>query len=164
REDAMPTIKRILCPIDFSDTAAVAAREAAALARAAGAELLLLHVLHEPFMAGSNEPGYRAPVAQQYEMIVRRKLDAAASSLRVLAKVRTLLVHGQVEDAIAQAANRHGADVIVMGTRSRKGLQRILGDSMTERVMRKSRVPVVRVSPAEIRRPSMPHVSPHGTA
>jgi nucleotide-binding universal stress UspA family protein len=160
----MPTIKRILCPVDFSDTAAVAAREAAALARAAGAELLLLHALEEPFMGGASASGYQAPIAQQYEMIVRKKLDDAASSLRLLSPVRPLLVHGSADDAIAHAATQHGADVIVMGARQRKGVARILGDSMTERVMRRSRVPVVRVSPSEVRRPRLQHAHPHGTA
>jgi universal stress protein A len=160
----MPTIKRILCPVDFSDTAAVAAREAATLARAAGAELLLLHALNQPFLGGAQQPGYQAAVAQQYEMIVRKKLDVAAAALRVLSPVRPVLVHGEVDDAIARAASQYGADVIVMGARSRKGIARILGDSMTERVMRRSRVPVVRVSPSQVRRPPMRHSMPHGLA
>lgn len=162
--DAMPTIKRVLCPVDFSDTAQVAAREAAALARAAGADLLLIHALNEPFMSGADAQGYRAPAAQQYEMIIRCKLEAMAKSLRSLATVKPMLVHGDVDEAIATTAYRHGADVIVMGARSRKGLAKLLGDSMTERVMRRSRVPVVRVAPAEIRRPSVSHAYPHGTA
>ncbi len=159
----MPTIKRILCPVDFSDTAAVAAREAATLARAAGAELLLVHAVDDPFLAGSRDSGYQAPVAQQYELIVRKKLELAANALRMLSPVRSILVHGEVEDAIAQAAAQHAADVIVMGARSRKGIARILGDSMTERVMRRSRVPVVRVHPSLVR-PQQPmrHSMPHG--
>ncbi|MET0286605.1 MAG: universal stress protein [Polyangiales bacterium] len=160
----MPTIKRILCPVDFSDTSAVAAREAATLARAAGAELLLLHALDEPFMGGASQSGYQAPIAQQYELIVRQKLEAAASALRVLVPVRPLLVHGQVDDAIARAALQHEADVIVMGARSRKGIAKLLGDSMTERVMRRARMPVVRVAPSQVRPAPMRHSMPHGTA
>jgi universal stress protein A len=160
----MPTIKRILCPVDFSDTAAVAAREAAALARASGAELLLLHALDEPFLGGGRQAGYRAPVAQQFEILMRTKLDAVASALRVLSPVRPLLVYGQVDHAIAQAALRYEADVIVMGARSRKGLAKLLGDSMTERVMKRARVPVVRVAPSQVRPSPMRHSMPHGTA
>ncbi|HEX5661132.1 MAG TPA: universal stress protein [Polyangiales bacterium] len=160
----MPTIKRILCPVDFSDTAALAAREAAQLARAAGAELLLLHALDEPLLGGGGRPGFQAPIAQQYEMILRQKLDVAASGLRLLSPVRALIVYGAVDEAIATAASQHGADVIVMGARSRKGIARILGDSMTERVMRKARVPVVRVSPSPARKPPMRHSMPHGVA
>jgi len=160
----MPTIKRVLCPVDFSDTAQVAAREAASLARAAGAELLLLHALNEPFMSGARAQGYQPPAAQQFEMIVRCQLEAMAKSLRTLTTVTPLLVYGDVDEAIATSAYQHGADVIVMGARSRKGLAKLLGDSLTERVMRRSRVPVVRVAPAELRRPSVPHAAPHGTA
>jgi nucleotide-binding universal stress UspA family protein len=144
----MPVIKLILCPVDFSDTAALGAREAASLARSAGAELLLVHALPEPWLSGHDERGYRAPIAQQYELIALRKLNDIASALSSMAPTRSVLVHGAVDDGIAQAAIKHGADLIVMGTRARKGLSRLLTDSTTERVMRRARVPVVRVCPA----------------
>jgi universal stress protein A len=160
----MPTIKRVLCPVDFSDTAAVGAREAAALARAAGAELLLVHALSEPWLASSRERGYPAPIAQQYEMIARCKLDQATDALHANTRVRSLILYGPVDEAVSRAAAKHGADVIVMGGRRRKGLARLLSDGMTERVMRRARVPVVRVSPAEQRRPPMGFAAPHGMA
>lgn len=160
----MPVINRILCPVDFTDTAAVGAREAAGLARAAGAELLLVHVLSEPWLASASESGYAAPIAQQYEMIARHKLDRAAQTLGPVARVRTQLVHGSVDEAIAQAASKHGADLIVMGTRTRKGITKLLADSMTERVMRLARVPVVRVCPTIPRRPTLGSMARHGTA
>lgn len=144
----MPVIKRILCPIDFSDTAVLGAREAAALARAAGAELMLVHALQEPWLGTRGERGYPAPVAQQYEMIAQKKLREAAQALGSLVSVRTMLAYGSVEEAIAGAASKHSADLIVMGTRARSGLQRLLADSMTERVMKRARVPVVRVCPS----------------
>jgi universal stress protein A len=160
----MPTIKRILCPVDFSDTSAVGAREAAALARAAGAELLLVHALSEPWLSGSEERGYAAPIVQQYEMIVRCKLEASADALQKLTRVRTLILHGPVDQAVSDAAARHGVDVIVMGARTRKGLSKLLADGMTERVMKRSRVPVVRVCPQIQRKPPMRFASPHGMA
>jgi len=160
----MPTINRILCPVDFSDTAAVGAREAAALARAAGAELLLVHALSEPWLSTSREKGYGAPIAQQYEMIARQKLEAAARVLAPIAHVRPVLVHGAVDEAVAHAATKYSADLIVMGTRARKGIARLLTDSMTERVMRRARVPVVRVCPNTNRKPPMDFAARHGTA
>lgn len=160
----MPVIKRILCPVDFSDTAAIGAREAAALARAAGAELLLVHVLSEAWLTTSEVRGYMAPIAQQYEMIVRHKLDTTAGALSPIARVRPMLLRGAADEAIAHAAIKHSADLIVMGARSRKALSRLLTDSMTERVMRRARVPVVRVSPASTRKPPVNFASPHGTA
>lgn len=159
----MPVIKRIMCPVDFSDTAALGAREAAVLARAAGAELILVHALQEPWLGQRSERGYAAPVAQQYEMLAQKKLKDAARALGSLASVRTLLVHGSAEEAIAQAASKHSADLIVMGTRPRGGLARLLTDGMTERVMKRVRVPVVRVCPST-RRPSHVREAAHGMA
>jgi universal stress protein A len=160
----MPTIKRILCPVDFSDTAAVGAREAAALARAAGAELLLVHALHQPWPSASREKGYPAPIAQQYEMIARCKLQIAADALHQLTRVRPIIVYGPADDAIAQTAAKHDVDLIVMGARTRRGLSKLLTDGMTERVMKRSRVPVVRVCPAAHRKPRTPFATPHGLA
>lgn len=141
----MPVIKRIMCPIDFTDTATVGAREAATLAHAAGAELLLVHALSEPWLSTGDEPGYASPIVQQYELVVRHKLEQLAKRLADTAQVRCLLVRGRVEEAIAQAAAKHSADVIVMATRTRKGLAKLMPESITERVMRSVRVPVVRV-------------------
>jgi len=160
----MPKIKRILCPVDFSDTSAVGAREAAALARAAGAELLLVHALSEPWLATHREQGYAAPIVQQYEMIAHCKLLASADALKQLTRVRPLMVYGPVDEAVSEAAARHGADVIVIGARRRKGLSKLLGDGMTERVMKRARVPVVRVCPQVPRKPQMGFVTPHGAA
>lgn len=160
----MPTIKRILCPVDFSDTAAAGAREAAALAHAAGAELLLVHALSEPWLSSRPQHGYATPVAQQYEMIARRKLEAAVDALAQLARVRALLVYGPVVEAVAEAAAKHGADVIVMGARTRTGLSKLLADGTTERVMERSPVPVVRVCTQIQRKPPTGFAAPHGLA
>lgn len=158
----MPTIKRILCPVDFTDTAAAAAREAAALARASGAQLLLVHALSEPWLSTSGEKGYGAPIVQQYEMIARCKLDLAADALKSMTQVRSLIVYGPVVESIAQAAAKHGADVIVMGARRRKGLSKLLADGTTERLMKRARVPVVRVCPIARSKPTMRQA--HGVA
>ena len=159
----MPIIKLILCPVDFSDTAAVGAREAAVLACAAGAELLLVHALSEPWLASHSEHGYAAPIVQQYEMIARCQLGEAADALPQQTRVRSLLVYGPVADAVADAAAKHGADVIVMGARSRRGLSRLLSDGTTERVMKRSRVPVVRVS-AQVQPKPPARFATHGMA
>lgn len=149
----MPAIQRILCPVDFSDIATKGAREAASLARASGAELLLIHALAEPWLAHAGERGYPAPVVQQYELIARCKLDVLVSAFADAGSpVRGVLTYGRADAAIAEAAQRHGADLIVMGTRSRKRLAGLLSDNLADRVMRKAGVPVLRVSPAVQRR------------
>lgn len=158
----MPTIKRILCPVDFSDIAAVGAREAATLARASGAELVLVHALSEPWLARSRASGYPAPIAQQYEMIAQCKLAAARDALDERTQVSVALIHGPVAEAVALAAAKFGADVIVMGGRRRIGVAKLLSDGMTERVMDRSRVPVVRVCPPSRRKPPMRFATPHG--
>ncbi len=62
-----------------------------------------------------------------------------------------MLLVGDPATAIAQAAEREGADLIVMGTHGRTGLTRLLMGSVAEAVVRKARCPVLTVKhPAEV--------------
>ncbi|KAB1188666.1 MULTISPECIES: universal stress protein [Haloferax] len=59
------------------------------------------------------------------------------------------IVQGTPYEAIIDYANDHGIDVIVMATHGRRGIERILLGSVTERVVRTSSVPVLTVHATE---------------
>jgi nucleotide-binding universal stress UspA family protein len=56
---------------------------------------------------------------------------------------------GNVQHEIVAEAKQLAVDLIVMGTHARKGIQRLLLGSVTERVLRTAHVPVLTVPPAE---------------
>jgi nucleotide-binding universal stress UspA family protein len=61
-----------------------------------------------------------------------------------------LLTHaGNPQYAILQAVAEVGADMIVMGTHGRSGLTRLVAGSVTEAVLRHSRIPVLAVPPPD---------------
>lgn len=144
--------KRILVPHDFSPSA----NQAAALARdeaiAHGGEIMLLHAIELPAAYGSEtlvvSSGGELPVGMA-DYAVR----AATEHLRSLAArleaeqvaVSTFVRLGRAVEEILRFAGEHEADVIVMGTHGRTGLQHLISGSVAERVVRASPVPVLTI-------------------
>jgi nucleotide-binding universal stress UspA family protein len=147
--------KRILVPLDGTETAQAGLKEAIELARQTHAVLCLLHVTNDyPIMA-------EAPIAidfQQYleglnqhgrQMLERAKALATSAGLEVETHLQALK-GGRVSDAILQMAQATGCDLIVIGTHGRRGFRRALLGSDAEAVLRQSRCPVLLIrSPEE---------------
>ena len=58
-----------------------------------------------------------------------------------------MVLRGSTDEAIVDAANDAHADIIVMRTHARKGLSHFLLGSVTERVVRTAKVPVMTLRP-----------------
>lgn len=151
----MTPIKRILCPTDFSDCSKRAFEHAAAFARRYDAEVTVLHVYLMPppvapipTLDGGSVIIDSAVLAdacrQEHEQEMQRFI---ASMPTAGLRLRPLVVEDATIEAILQHADPSHADIIVMGTHGRSGLERILLGSVAERVLRKSPVPVLAVPP-----------------
>ena len=77
------------------------------------------------------------------EAEARAYLEGAATTHFPGAAIEVM--HGTPAEAIAEAAGRHGAGLIVMATHGRSGVARWILGSVAERVLRLSPVPVVMV-------------------
>jgi len=144
------TYKRILVPVDGSPTSMAGLKEALRLAKDQRAKLRLLHVIDElivfntPETAVNIEPiieelkrgGQR--VLQASERLARAKGIRTESELRESAGVR-------VSEVISAQAKRWRADLIVMGTHGRRGVNRMLMGSDAELVVRNASTPVLLV-------------------
>jgi nucleotide-binding universal stress UspA family protein len=142
--------KRILVPIDGSDTAARGLAEAISLARDLKATLRLLNLTsdfvlmvemsnvidYEGFREGLNQFGRRL-LAQASEQAKAQGV-AAETSLHDLRG-------GRVADAIVEEARQSRCDLIVIGTHGRRGVARAMLGSDAENVVRSSPVPVLLV-------------------
>ncbi|MFI5315318.1 MAG: universal stress protein [Myxococcota bacterium] len=140
-------IAKILVPTDFSADAEAAIGTAIALAKGFGASLHLLHVVQPPIQPVGPEMAV-TPVTFWRELhdaatkrIARSKQRADAVGVRCDVEV--------VEDipgfAIAAAAERAHADLIVMGSRGLTGLKHVLLGSVAERTVRYAACPVLTV-------------------
>lgn len=140
-------IRRIVCPTDFSATAGRAVEYAAEMARAFGAELLLLHVI--PAM---NYPlrsfGMAWPLPHLHEELhghATAEIEKVRKSIDSGITVRTELRDGEAHAQVLACAKAHDADLIVIGTEGHTGLKHALLGSTAERVVRLAECPVLTV-------------------
>jgi len=137
----MFAIRTILHPTDFSEQSEYALRLACALARDHGAHLIVLHVAPPPVIASAegvfhSEPEYcLEPLREQLHQL--QTPDVGRVDRRV--------EEGEPEDEILRVAQESNADLIVMGTHGRTGLDRLLLGSVAEQVVRQASCPVMTV-------------------
>lgn len=148
----------ILHATDFSECADQAQEQAVRLARALGAEVILLHVSVETPLYGEGLIGM-GEVQKIYE--AQRKwaettLDGRTAEVRNQGVVaRWLLRTGMPHEEVVRAAEEEGAELIAMGTHGRGGLNRLLLGSVADRVIRAAGCPVLTLreaKPARARR------------
>jgi nucleotide-binding universal stress UspA family protein len=139
----------ILCPVDFSEISAHALRTASLLAACGNATLVAAYA--NWFEA---PPYFTEARIEGLEREIRESVQAAQQSLADFVKdvlgeraawVETRVVDGLPADGVRAAAERVHADLIVMGTHGRGGLNRWMLGSVAERVVRESSIPVLTV-------------------
>ena len=147
--------ERILVPVDGGSTSDKGLDEAAKLARGAGAQFLLLHIVDDTVAFSSPEGAGVNLVLDALRASGQQALEkAAARARRAKLQAKTLLIDnftGRVAEAIVEQAKRWRADLIVMGTHGRRGMDRLLLGSNAELVIRNSTVPVLLV-PGQMKR------------
>ncbi len=139
--------KRILVPTDGSRGVEKAINCATAIALAFDAKVYVLFVVEPPalFFEYANIAEKNIIEAMQQEG--QRVLEKAADVIRQsgVAEVETVLRTGTPAKAILDFVDEAKIDLIVMGTHGRRGLDRVLLGSVTEEVVRLSKVPVMTV-------------------
>jgi nucleotide-binding universal stress UspA family protein len=140
----------ILVGVDDSDPSDAAATFATGLAHIDRAKLVLCGVAH------TTELYERAAVYGYDPVPLRDELNAAAAAPLAAAAERAddvnvacerLVVNGDPTEELLHAADRCGADLIVVGTHGRRGVRRMFVGSVAEAVVNRSSVPVVVVRP-----------------
>lgn len=142
----MITIRRILCPCDFSEFSARALRHAAALAKWYEASLTCLHVY--PW---APVPPTKLPTVTGLPRLTPEIRETVLGELRSFVEparaagipVEVAVAEGEPVHEIVGQANR--ADLVVLGTHGRGGFERLMLGSVAEKVLRKSPCPVLTV-------------------
>ena len=140
----------ILVPTDGSAPSRRALARAVRFAKALKARIVGFHVAPPftlPVYGEYVPPDLLSPrehdkmvrkVSQKYLAQVKRAADAARVS-----STGAWVKSDYPQDAILAAARRYHCDMIVMGSHGRRGLERMLLGSVTQKVLAKSRIPVV---------------------
>lgn len=144
----MLTLARILCPVDFSEYSSKAYDYAYSLARHYNAKLFLQHVAE---LSLEIHRGYISP--ELIELTYEHQMAALQEQMRKLLEahphdkieIETIIRSGSPADSILEFAEQHEIDLVAMGTHGRRGLDRLMVGSTTERVLRKARCAVLAI-------------------
>jgi nucleotide-binding universal stress UspA family protein len=138
-------LKTILIGLDFTDASDAALEQGAVYARAHGAKVVLVHASGlSDGAVDVHAEGLRAAAPWASYVTVRlreaeaRLAKAAAKVAELEVEVATRLVHGFADAVLVSTAQDVGADLVVVGTHGRSGIDRWLLGSVAERVTRLS--------------------------
>jgi nucleotide-binding universal stress UspA family protein len=151
-------IERILCPVDFSECSVTAYRHAQSIARRFHATLIVQYVVEL-----DQHPTLFYTVSSGVKDYCRTLLSNGQKDLQyfvtacggIQPECVVQAVFGPAADAILSLARERAVSLIVLGTHGRRGFDRLILGSVTERVLRYASCPVAAI------RQSGPH-SGHG--
>lgn len=140
----MIEIRNVLCPIDFSEFSRHALHHAIAVAKWYEAQLTVLHIY-------ANLPSMDVPAVLLTDVErdrlgkeMRSFVGETPPGLSVNLSVREA---SDVRLAILAEAEEQASDLLVIGSHGRSGFERLLLGSVTEKVVRRARCPVMVVPP-----------------
>ena len=140
-------MKRILVPIDFSKEAENAARVAAHIARKTDSEIFLVHMLELPVT--TIDPAEMNAISSEPQIIYFMKLAREKFQKFIslpffegLKVVESVQFQHAFSGIIAES-EKNNIDLIVMGSQGASGLQEMFIGSNTEKVVRRSKIPVL---------------------
>jgi nucleotide-binding universal stress UspA family protein len=143
-------LKSILCPIDFSDFSAAAYQYALSLAEYYKARLVALNVVElwkYPFADYAAHEADYAKFCKAMDEGGEVQLKRFVQQYSAGGLQPELAVHqGNAATCILSVAQEEKMGVIVMGTHGRRGFDRLVLGSATDRVIRKAACPVLVVS------------------
>ncbi len=151
----MIDLNRILLATDFSDCAAKAKRMAQDLSVRFGAELHILHVIHDlavevpEFGMGLSFPsfvenigGKRKELQKNATKLLEKEINGDRDEeLNVVLATK----FGAPFVEVIRYAREHDVDLIVVGSHGRTGLNHVLLGSVAEKIVRKAPCPVLTV-------------------
>ncbi len=144
----MADIRRILCPTDFSEFSDMAFRYALSIAQHYGGKLFVEHVVElwqhpeAAFVPAHYYVEFRSHLLHKGEEELQRFVKHHANNgIQPVSVVE----QGIAADSILSLAEAQEVDLIVMGTHGRRGFDRLMVGSVTERVLRKASCPVLAV-------------------
>lgn len=147
-------MKKILIALDYNPTAQHILEAGYELARSMGAEVILMHVVadytyyssldYSPILGFdqfSNLGAMQLDSVTQLENAANEYLEHLKAQF-VNSSIKTLIKDGDAGEGIVEASDNLGVDVVVLGSHSRRGLDKILMGSVAEKVLRKSKIPL----------------------
>jgi nucleotide-binding universal stress UspA family protein len=152
--DAVPAgpvlYKRILCPVDFSESSSHALKYAISMAKEADGKLTVLHVISREFEnipdlpdIGYDETKTIGDFLKEREDVLRGRLQEAIAGASEFCSVESLMTHGKPWREVLRIAAERQSDLIVMGVQGRGAADLLFFGSTTQHVVREASCPVL---------------------
>jgi nucleotide-binding universal stress UspA family protein len=147
-------MKKILIAIDYTPSAEKVAETGYALAKALKAEVAIVHVITEPaFYAMDYSPimgytgGYTTGTVEILDDITKEAENFLAASVKHLSdnNITTMVLQGETADAIIKCSIDWKADLIVLGSHSHQGLDRLFSTHVANYILKHSKVPLLAI-------------------
>ncbi len=138
------SIKRILIPVDFSETALLALDHATFMAKLFKADIVLIHVVEKfSFKIDIRKKGDDG----DDDKMIRQKLSELADGVKhqTGGDVQILMKAGKIAKKIVEAANETNSDIIILGTHGVSGFEEFFMGSNAFRVVTEAQCPVMSV-------------------
>lgn len=146
-------MKKVIIALDYDPSAEKVARLGYDVARSMNAAVLLLHVVNEPsyYESGAYSPimgfvGFTAPDILEIDKGLyneaKRYLEESKKHLGD-DSIEIAVLEGDFTEAINAIIDSSQADLLVMGTHSRKGLEKLLMGNLAEKILNSTRIPLL---------------------
>lgn len=145
--DAVTMLKRILCPVDFSDSSLRALEYALSLAKEADAELLVMHVIEGladlTHWQQPTNPSILEYLRLSEQNALARMREAVPKDASTWCTPRELLMTGKPYEEILRVAREEDVHLIVIGVHGRNPIDLMFFGSTTNQVVRAATCPVL---------------------
>ena len=149
----MKEFRRILFPVDLSETSGKLVPYVQAMATKFDARIHLIFVARV-FDYFTNVYVLYSSISQFEKEIIdgaeKRLYEFRDEHFKDYPETKTAVVAGEAWEEIINYAQEKGIDLIIMGTHGRKGLDKVIFGSVAERVIKTSPTPVLVVNPFKV--------------
>lgn len=137
-------MKKIIVPIDFSEHSEFALKAASKFAKKFKAEILALHMLEMTDVMLTASEGFATEQAVFFVKLAEQRFEKFLDKPYLKdVKVTPIIKHFKVFSEVNDVAEKHDADLIIMGSQGTSGFQEFFVGSNTERVVRSANIPVL---------------------
>jgi nucleotide-binding universal stress UspA family protein len=153
----MPEIKRILFPVDFTESSSRISPYVLSVSEKYDAMIYLLHVVVDFSQWGGYDISdirmgrYQEFQEEAFKDAEKSLEKVCEEQLKACPNFQKRILTGDPAKEILKFIESEEIDMVIMGTHGRKGLEHVFFGSVAENVLRKSPVPVLVINPHTIK-------------